>query len=143
MFEPAYEPLNPVSHPVGFPVKGTASFIITLPWDSNMDAMTYEIVPDPLGTIAFISDETLGTIPWPPTMESFDRTTLHEIKEPCCLVGFTRSKGYRYRFALSFRPDVDFGREPTSTTAKSLFCLPPFFAPAACWWALTTVVSMK
>ena len=59
MFEPVDKPFNPVSHSIGFPVKWTASFIITFSWNSYMNAMLYQIVSNPLGTIAFVSNETL------------------------------------------------------------------------------------
>ena len=143
MFEPVDEPFDPVSHPIGFTVKWTAPFIIALPRDRYMDAMFCQILSDPLGTIALVSNDALGAISWSSDMESFDRSMFHKLKESCCVMSFAGSKGYRYRLAFSFRPEVDLGREPTSTTAKSLFSLPPFFAPAAFWWALTTVVSTK
>ena len=143
MLESVDEPLDAISHPVGFTIKGSASFVIAFPRDGHMDAMLCQIISDPLGAEAFVSHEAIGTYPWPPTMGPLDRSVLHEVKELGRVVGLAGSQGECYRLAFSFCPEVDLGREPTSTTAKSLCSLPPFFAPAACWWALTTVVSTK
>ncbi len=143
MLESVDEPFDAIPHLIGFTVEGTASFVVALSRDSYMDAMLYQIISDPLGAVAFISNEALGAIPWPPTVEPPDRSVLHEVKELGRVMGLAGSKGERYRLAFPFCPEVDLGREPTSTTAKSLCSLPPFFAPAACWWALTIVVSTK
>ncbi len=143
MFEPVDEPFDPVSHPIGCTVEWATPFIIALPRDRYMDAMFLKILSDPLGAISLVSDDAFGAISWSPSMEPIDRPMFHKVKESCGVMSFAGSKGNRYRFAFPFRPEVDLGREPTSTTAKSLFSLPPFFAPAAFWCALTTVVSTK
>lgn len=108
-----------------------------------MDAMSCEIISDPLGTETLVPYEAIWAYPWPPTVEPFDSSMFHKVKKRRRVMSFAGSEAQRYRLAFSFRPKVDLGRESTSTTAKSLCSLPPFFAPAACWWALTIVVSTK
>ena len=143
MLESVDEPFDAIPHLIGFTVEGAASFVIALSRDGHMDAMLRQIIPDPLGAEALVSHETIGTYPWPPTVGPLDHSVLHEVKELGRVMGLAGSHSECYRLAFSFRPEVDLGREPTSTTAKSLCSLPPFFAPAACWWALTIVVSTK
>ena len=143
LLESVNEPFDPIPHLIGFTVKGAASFVIALPRDGHMDAMLCQIIPDPLGAETLVSHEAIGTYPWPPAVEPPDRPVFHKVKELGRVMSLAWSEGECYRLAFSFCPEVDLGREPTSTTAKSLSMLPPFFAPAACWWALIIVVSTK
>ena len=98
-----------------------------------MNTMLYQIVSNPLSVIAFVSNQAPGAISRPSDLGSFNRSMFHEFKERRCIMRFAGSKGYRYRLTFSFRPEMDLGREPTSTTTKSFFSLPPFFVPAAFW----------
>jgi hypothetical protein len=38
--------------------------------------------------------------------------------------------------------EMDLGAQTAARAAEGLIFRPPFFAPEACWWALTTVESM-
>lgn len=143
MLESVDEPFDPIPHLIGFTVKGAASFVVALSRYGHMDAMFCEIISDPLGTEALVSHKAIWAYPWPSTVEPLDRPVFHKLKERRRVMSFAGSEGERYRLAFPFRPEVDLGREPTSTTAKSLCSLPSFFAPAAFWWALTIVVSTK
>src|SRR5688500_8608891 len=68
------------------------------------------------------------------------RSSLDQVREGAGLVRLARREDKGERQAAGVAAQVQLGGEPAARASQGLTVLPPL-APAACWWARTTVLS--
>ena len=87
-------------------------------------------MPDPVRVVAHVADQAARA----------GREILDQVPEGAGLVRLAGREDESERQAAGVAAQVQLGGEPAARAAQRLAVLPPL-APAACWWARTTVLS--
>ena len=106
---------------------------IALGRDDRGDAAILQVCEDGVGVVALVAHEHLGLRP----RLGHDRRLALDVGD------LAAGEDHRDRQAQAVGPQMDLGREATARAAKTLVLSARFFwAPAACWWARTIVLSI-
>ncbi len=141
LLKPVDQSLHPVAQTVDRPIKGATPPLIPLAWDRHADAAPPQVRPDPSAAVAFVAHHALGAQLRAPAATPLDCPLLHQRLKHGRLVLFPRGEHDGDGLAVALGAQVDFSTEPTLAAPERLRLWVPFFAPAACWWARTTVAS--
>lgn len=132
--------LDGVAGPVSGPVHQGAGFLAGWLRNDRADPAATQIGADGLAGVGAVGDDAFGSLPWPPTRRSADRHRFHQRRQRALVGGLAGAQYEGERQPVAVGTQVDLRREAAARAAKRLGQLPPF-APAACWWARTTVLS--
>ena len=140
LLETIDQALDGVAGPVSGPIHQGAGLLTGGLWDDRADPASAQIGANGLAGVGAVGDDAFGSLPWPSTRGSADRHRFHQYRQ-CALIGRLPWAQYEGKWqAVTVGTQVELRREAAPRAAKCLGQLPPF-APAACWWARTTVLS--
>ena len=138
-----YESLDLVPLAVNGPVEGAGAMFIRFPGDGDPDAMSPHVLSDPTAAIGLVAHEALRPVFRPAGAAALHSALGHELGKEDRFMPLARRQQQRQELAGAVGTEVDFGAEATSAPPERLGLGIPFFAPAACWWARTMVLSTK
>ena len=141
LFQPIDQPLHPIAFALDRPVERPRAALVRLAGDRDPDAAPPQVGPDLAAAVALVADDPLRAQPWPSTPPPFDRPLLQQLLEGRRLVALAGGQDEGDRLAVARGADMHLGAEAALAPSERLGLWVPFFAPAACWWARTTVAS--
>ena len=124
------QPLDPIPQAVQLAVERQRRRAGRVGRDHRQDAADQQVLPDPVGIVAHVADQAARA----------RRHVLDQGLECAALVRLPGREDDGERQPIRVAAQVQLGREATAGAAQRLSVLPPL-APAACWWARTTVAS--
>src|SRR5215475_13737123 len=135
-------PFHAGAQPVDRAVEGPGPPLRPQPRNRVADAAPATVGPRRSPGVALVADHALGSQPRPAPAGALDRPLRQQRGESGRLVALPRREHQRHRLATPLDPQVDLRRETALAPTERLRLGPPF-APAACWWARTIVLSTK
>src|SRR3989304_6234793 len=142
MLEPVDQPLSLVPFPVSGAVEVRIASLISLGRDPRADPPPSQVTPDGATAIALIPTQAVRAQTRSTPPGTLDRALLHQCRQGNLLMTLPGRQDEDDRLARALEPDVDL-RAVAALTASQRLWPRPFLAPAACWWARTTVPSTK
>ena len=109
--------------------------------DGVADAPASQPSPDGPGAVALVAQDVGGPHAGPSRTNAGHPDLLHHGGELGAVVGVPTRDREGERAAKGVAGQVDFAGQATSGASEAGAAEPPFRAPAACWWARTTVES--
>lgn len=109
--------------------------------DGVPDASVSQPGPYRAGTVALVAEDVGGPDPGPSRPETGHPDRFHHGGELRAVVGVSAREGEGQRAAERIAGKVDLAGQTTPRASERRRAEPPFRAPAACWWARTTVES--
>jgi len=141
LFEAVDQPLNSVALPVECPIKRSPTPLVRFPGDRHADASPPQKAPNLAAAVPLIAHDSLRTQLGSSPSHPFDCPVFHQPFKRCRFMPLARRQHNRHRFPVPIGTEVDFGAEAALAATQRFGFWVPFFAPAACWWARTTVAS--
>src|SRR3954453_17719060 len=124
------QPLDPIPQAVELAVERQRRRAGRVGRDHRQDAAEQQVLPDPVGIVAHVADQAA-------------RARCHVLDQGLKCTALVRLPGREDDGEwqpIRVAAQVQLGREAAAGAAQRLSVLPPL-APAACWWARTTVAS--
>src|SRR3954469_11916493 len=124
------QPLDPIPQAVELAVERQRRRAGRVGRDHRQDAAEQQVLPDPVGIVAHVADQAA-------------RARCHVLDQGLKCTALVRLSGREDDGEwqpIRVAAQVQLGREAAAGAAQRLSVLPPL-APAACWWARTTVAS--
>ena len=141
LLEAIDQAFDPVALPIDRPIKRSRASLIRLARDRDADAPLAQVRPDLPAAVALIADNTLGAQSGPSHAWPLDRSLLHHRLKGRRFMSLAGRQDDGERLAVPVGAEMDFGTEAALAAAQGFRRWLPFFAPAAWWWARTTVAS--
>ncbi len=142
LFEAVDEPLHPIPLAVGHAVEARVGRVRRPMGDEIADAAPPEIAPHRRAAVPLVSGQPVGAHPRPTRAVALDRACRQEGRQCDLLMALPAGQREDDWLATALGAEMDLGAEAATAPAEGLRA--PFFrAPAACWWARTTVPSTK
>ena len=140
LLETANQALDLVALGIGLPVdQGTGTLPLGLR-DDAADTTPAQVVAHVPVAVAAVGHQPLWPLAWSVRPGAMDLQVIQQMRR--CLVtgGLAASQVEDERPPVAVTADMDLRGEPAVPAAERFVLLLPF-APAACWWARTTVLS--
>jgi len=132
-----------VAATVGGAIEGAGTVFGTELGDREADAAAAQGRPVAASGVPLISHQATGAAAGSATSEAADGAVVEQRLQHGGLVLLTRCEQDGQRFALALGLEVHLGREAALTAPQRFGCWSPPFAPAACWWARITLLSIN
>jgi hypothetical protein len=141
LLEAVDQALDPVALAIQRPIERARAPLVDLTRDRHADAAPPQIRPDLPAAVALVADDTPRTQLGPTASCPLDGALFHQLLKHRRFMALAGRQDNRYRLAVAVGAEMDLGAEPALAAPQRFGCWVPFFAPAACWWARTTVAS--
>src|SRR5581483_2687696 len=142
LLEAVDEALHLVPLAVGHAVEERVGRVRRPMGDEIADAAPPEIAPHRRAAVTLVSCQPVWAHPRPTRALALDGAGLQEGRQRDLLMALPAGQREDDRLASALGTEMDLGAEAATAPAEGLRA--PFFrAPAACWWARTTVPSTK
>jgi hypothetical protein len=125
------------------PVEGAGAMFIRFPWDGALDAMSPHVLPNLAAARGLVAHEVIRPVFRPSWAAVLHGALGHELGREDRFMPVARRQQPCQELASAFGTEVDFRAKASWAPPERLGLGIPFFAPAACWWARTMVLSTK
>jgi len=123
--------LDDISAAIDLAIDGAGPLFAGFAGDGEADAATAAGLPDRAAPIPLVPHDPTRATPGSSPSWSLDGHLIQQLLEDWCLVRLPGRQDQGEEFALTLRPEVDFGTETALASAERLLLCPPF-PPAAC-----------
>lgn len=143
LFETSKKVLKAIALTIDELVERPRTMRIGFAGDSVTDTPAGQERPKTATAVAFVTHQPFRAKAGPTTTGSSDFPLGKQLFSQALFMPLTGGQSKGYRLALALGSQVDFGTPPAPAASQRLGFGCTFFAPAAGWWARTTLPSRK
>ena len=143
MFHPIDKALDTISEFIDDLVEFAGSGFILFPGDCDANIMSSQVFSDLAAAICLVPGESIRPDSRAASSLPFHGTGFHKLMKCNRFMAVSGGESKGDHLPIAFISQVNLGGEPALAVAERLFHRSPFFSPAACWCARTTVLSIR
>jgi len=143
MFHPIDKALDTISEFIDGLVEFAGSGFILFPGDCDTNMMSPQVLSNLIAAICLVSGQSIRPDSRAASSLPFHGTGFHKLMKCNRFMAVSGSERKGDHPPIAFVSQVYLGGEPALAVAERLFLRSPFFSPAACWCARTTVLSIR